>query len=178
MNTITRRGRRSSLAAMLAIPLLVMGLAACAPSTEGSPKETNSGGGGTSNSASASSRDEWAIDYAQCMRDQGIDVPDPEPGSGGLSAAVSGDDVDQAAMQEASEKCMEELGDPPAMSPDEQKAVDEQMLKWAKDAAECYREHGYDMPDPDGKSLNFPADAPEDVMMECGGGQMSTGGGQ
>lgn len=176
MKTNTHGGRRSTLAALFAIPLLVIGLAACAPSTDDGMKEsTNSGsGGGGASAASDSAREQWERDFAACMRDKGIDVPDPEPGAGGLTAASGGEGVSQDAMQEASDSCMDELGDPPPMSPDEQKAMDEKMLEWAQEAAECYREHGYDMPDPgSSKTLNFPADAPEDVMMECGGAQQS-----
>ncbi|WAA65647.1 hypothetical protein [Microbacterium oxydans] len=108
------------------------------------------------------------------MRENGVDMPDPEPGSNGISIGQSSGDIDQSVIQEASEKCIEKLGDAPPMSPDEQAAADKEMLKWAKEAAECYREHGYDVPDPqDSKSITFPSDATQEVIEECGGGQMA-----
>lgn len=170
MNTFTRRGRRTSWGALVAIPMLALALAACSPSTDSSPKETTSRSTSTG-TASDSSLEKWQRDYAKCMRDQGFDVPDPEPGSGGLMSAMGGEGVDMAAMEAASKTCMDELGEPPAMSPDEQKAADDAMIEWAKKAAECYREHGYDMPDPQpgAKELHFPEDAPDDVRTECGG---------
>lgn len=120
----------------------------------------------------------WQLDYAECMRGEGIDLPDPTSGSGGLTSSSS-TTADPEAMAAASEKCYDELGEPPAMSPEEQAAADEGFLKWAKEAAECYRENGYDMPDPDSsKTLNLPADATDEVNEECGGGQTAQRGAQ
>ncbi|WP_343847699.1 hypothetical protein [Microbacterium phyllosphaerae] len=107
------------------------------------------------------------------MREQGVDYADPKEMGGGMtsSSAMGGD---AAAMEAASATCSEKLGDPPALSPEEKKTVDGKVLEWARDAAECYREHGYDVPDPDSvKTMTFPADAPPEVAEECGGGAVT-----
>lgn len=162
-----RDNQRPSLGALIAVPLLALSLAACTPS--GEEGTTPSGGGGGSSSDTSDSM-AWELDFAACMRKQGLDYPDPEPGAGGIISFGSVDS-DRAAWEAASEKCFDELGERPALSPQEQAAADKEFLAWAKKAAECYRENGYDMPDPDGTTtLSFPADAPAEVAQECGGG--------
>ncbi len=58
------------------------------------------------------------LDYSQCMRDQGIDFPDPVfNDNGGVSINVSGGEgngpskIDDEKMQAASEACSDILGD-------------------------------------------------------------------
>src|SRR6185437_6611829 len=69
---------------LVLLPLLVLGLAACAkPAT---PSVASANGGGATPSASPSigptNRAEAMHKFAQCMRDHGIDMEDPEPGQG------------------------------------------------------------------------------------------------
>lgn len=154
------------LASALTIPLLVGGLTACA--SDAPEERKTSAGGGTSHSKTDDALMKWQIDYAECMRGEGVDVPDPKDGGGGLSVSSSAGD-DPEVMEAADEKCMDELGDPPPASKERQAAQDAEFMKFAKEMAECYREHGYDVPDPSGsKSLQMPADAPAEVQEECG----------
>ena len=100
-----------------------------------------------------------ALAFAKCMREHGVDVPDPviqdtgAGGGGGIAIQVGGGSdgstpFDPTAMDEANTACqpiMENAAgsfDPP--SPEEQEKMKEQALAFAK----CMREHGIDMPDP------------------------------
>jgi hypothetical protein len=180
--TITTRGRRrTGVAAFLAIPAIVFALTACAPAA-GGPDASGGGGdsskGGSDSSGGGAEKSDfvqWQFDYAACMREQGIDQPDPEVNSGGGISMKMGTDQDMDAMMAAGEKCREELGDPPPLSAEEKAAADKSFVEWATKAAECYRENGYDMPDPKaGEAPEFPSDAPEEVVEECGGGAATT----
>jgi hypothetical protein len=79
------------------------------------------------------------------MRDQGIDMPDPETNGGGGGAVRiggRGEDRDkfQAAMQEC-EHFLEQAGG-------FRSEMDPEMLDRMVEFAQCMREHGIDMPDP------------------------------
>ena len=88
--------------------------------------------------------------FAQCMRDHGVDMPDPQvnaEGRGVFTAAGAPDDT--AKMDEAQQACQEYLdkvkSEMPPPDPAEQEARKQQML----DFAQCMRDHGIDMPDPE-----------------------------
>lgn len=101
---------------------------------------------------------EAALKYAECMREHGVDMPDPVvqnagdgTQTGGVMINIGGGDgqpVDPKEMEAANEECqhfMEDAAgsfDPP--SAEEQEKMKEQTLAFAK----CMREHGVDMPDP------------------------------
>lgn len=100
--------------------------------------------------------------FAQCMREHGIDFPDPEvsqEADGGILVRQRApDDADTAAFQEAEQTCREEHlegrvgpGNGPGMSAEERQEFQEEALAFAR----CMREHGFDMPDPqfDGEGL-------------------------
>jgi len=173
VTTTTKNGRKAA-SALLVIPAILFALSACAPSAAGSGDTGAGGAGGGGGGSEKSELTQWGFDYAECMRGEGIDMPDPEDSGRGMTMKLgSGEDAE--AMQAAGEKCRDELGDPPPMSAEEQAEADEAMLKWGREAAECYRENGYDMEDPKaGEMPEFPADAPEEVQQECGGGMSAT----
>jgi hypothetical protein len=107
-------------------------------------------GGGDSSAPSGDDRArfrEAALDFAECMRKHGVDVPDPSPGSGGrITFAAPAGGVDDATVQRAQEACQKHLekARPPELSEEEQREFRERALKHAR----CMREHGIDMPDP------------------------------
>jgi hypothetical protein len=79
------------------------------------------------------------------MRENGVDMPDPEPGQNGGFQLFGGGtgDVDQATLERALEACRDlapQLEGGAEIDPE----MEEQMLA----LAECMREHGIDMPDP------------------------------
>ena len=93
---------------------------------------------------------EAALEWARCMREHGVDVPDPEVGSGGRVTvrrrAGTRIDASNEKFQAAVEECGTPLGNArPQLTEEQREQLQETMLKFAK----CMREHGVDMPDPD-----------------------------
>lgn len=91
------------------------------------------------------------LGFAACMRDNGIDFPDPQFGVGGgpfggNAAGLAGIDFNSADFLDAVEACQSFLE---SLQPDidtEQRAEqNEQLLEFA----ECMRGEGIDFPDPD-----------------------------
>jgi hypothetical protein len=132
--------------------LALTGLAACGRAASGSQIATAGGKSSASAHPSASvDPQEQARQFAQCMRDHGVDMPDPETvdgaggDGGGVRITVSG--APGAGMDAAMEACKDKLpdgGTPPSMDPQQQ----EQLRAFAQ----CMRDHGVDMPDPDPNS--------------------------
>jgi hypothetical protein len=98
-------------------------------------------------------REEALLDYAQCMRDHGVDMPDPqisEDGSGGIlieQREGSGMDPESEEFQAAQKECESILEDGMGaieLDPEQQAEMQERLLEFA----ECMRDHGIDMPDP------------------------------
>jgi hypothetical protein len=85
-----------------------------------------------------------ALAFAECMRGNGVDMPDPAPGQEGLSEALHGieDDYDQATIDEALAACQDFLPQR-AHEGGHDAARDEAMLA----LAECLREQGVEVPD-------------------------------
>lgn len=86
-----------------------------------------------------------ALAFAECMREHGIDMPDPDVnGEGGIGIAIGGDNVNEEEMQAAMEACKQFLED----AVGERREVDPELLDRMVDFASCMREQGIDMPDP------------------------------
>ena len=113
-------------------------------------------GGGSSTTTTTVDPDQAVLDFAQCMRDHGIDMPDPDinASGGGLAFGftVQGDPGDDAAaaaemrkMQEADEACRHFLeGIVQEFEQPDLAEMQDQMLAFS----ECMRDHGIDYPDP------------------------------
>lgn len=163
-----RRRKLGGIAALLAVPMLAIGLAACSPTASSGDNPTSDSGSGQQ-----LTNTEWQLKYAECMRGEGIDMPDPSENG---SVAMNLNDADMEAIQAAAEICQGKLGEMPPMSAEEQAAAEQEYLEWVRGVAECYRENGFDMPDPQaGEEVQWPTDAPEAVQEECGGGAGTAG---
>ncbi|MFI5911112.1 hypothetical protein [Dactylosporangium sp. NPDC051541] len=142
---------RTSLAVGL---LLVLTAGGCAKGTGADDGVASAGDGKASPTASASSgtgsRDpkddqEAFLKFAQCMRDHGVPMEDPnfDSGGGGVGLTITGD-VDKNKVDAAQAECkslMPNNGQPPKLDA----AQLEQMRKYAQ----CMREHGIpNFPDP------------------------------
>ena len=145
-------GQRIDRRALVA-PILVLTIAACSAQAAAGPSVASLGdGGGTPASAEPGSSagpslspEDQALAFARCMREQGIDMPDPQiGGNGGVAIAIGGEGIDAEKLQEAQEACSEHapggFGPGATLSPEQ---LDEMV-----EFAECMREHGVDMPDP------------------------------
>jgi hypothetical protein len=87
------------------------------------------------------------LQYAQCMRDHGVNMPDPTFSEGGARVTMrqqKGDDPDKIRTAEGACKKYQDQAKPPEMSADDQKKAKEAALK----NAQCMRDHGIDFPDP------------------------------
>ncbi len=130
--------------------LLMTVLAACsggaAPSGVATLQSPGPGETDPSASPSASLDPETArLEFARCMRENGIDLPDP--GSGGASGPITigGNGPDVEKMQDAMEACQQFLGDAMGAPAEIDPEMQDKMLEFAK----CMRENGVDFADPD-----------------------------
>jgi hypothetical protein len=138
---------------------LALALAACGGSPEGDRVASLSGDNATGTTAGAAktpSKDpqQAALDFAKCMREHGIDMPDPEVDEQGRIRVRVGADgpggarPDPKKMEAAQQACGGLMGGGDGdrqLDPAERDA----MVAFAK----CMREHGIDMPDPTGEGL-------------------------
>jgi len=84
------------------------------------------------------------LDLARCMRENGVDMPDPEFNGGRVTQRMKGGNPDKMrAAEKACEKYRSQIKAP------EMSASEKQEFKKAALAnARCMREHGIDFPDP------------------------------
>ena len=153
-------------------------LAGCGAKTDDGTKVASistppKSGGPTAADSSGKSDEDKMRDFTKCMREHGVDMPDPKPagdGKGGM-IAIQGDGADKGKIDAAQNACKHLLPNGGEMKPPSAEELD----KMRKDA-KCMREHGVDMPDPDpgGKGsvrIGAPGDDPkkfEAAAKACG----------
>lgn len=124
--------RKSDWVIALAVALCAIGLMACG------------GGGGSGSSGggeSAAAEEETALEFAECMRSHGVEVEDPKPGQ-----SLTIGSTDDPTTKKALAACNGKLGNAgQELSPEEGEEFKEGWLAFA----ECVREHGVDMADPE-----------------------------
>ena len=90
--------------------------------------------------------EELAFQFVECMRDNGIDLPDPTPdGNGGFDFGLAESDADlqSPAFQDAILACRDKLPG------DRRKLDDPEVQAKLREFAQCMRDNGVDLPDPD-----------------------------
>ena len=140
--------------AVIAVTLATV-LSACG-STGSSTSSASCTGSQSATATNAASNDPNLL-FAQCMRDKGFDVPDT-----GLTPDQLNDH--STAFDSALNECMMKVSgltgeDNIANDP----AARESMVK----AAQCLREAGYDVKDPQAGEGISVKDIPEDVLNQC-----------
>jgi hypothetical protein len=90
------------------------------------------------------------LDFTQCLRDEGMDIEDPEVDADGQfgfrAMAESAGDVDRQELREAFETCQSELeGITLRGAGIDRTAIQDTLIEYAA----CMRDNGYDMEDPD-----------------------------
>jgi hypothetical protein len=137
-------GRRALAASMsLGVLALALGLSAC-----GSSSSAN--GGSTSGSSSSGAQFQARLDLAKCMRQHGINVPDPSAGGGpagggGFFRVLR--NYPQAQVQAAQQACSQytrKAFGQDNVSPAQREQRRQQLVKFAT----CMRSHGINIPDP------------------------------
>jgi hypothetical protein len=83
--------------------------------------------------------------FAKCMREHGVDMPDPQPGERGFQV-VEPNGMSPRKAREAEQACRKYLDaiKPPELTDAQKKEFQEAALAHAR----CMREHGIDFPDP------------------------------
>ena len=120
----------------LTLALCALGLMAC-----GGGGSSASGGANSGSHESAADEEETQLEFAECMRSEGVEVEDPQP----RESLVIGDTGDPATKKALAE-CDHKLGIAgQELSPEEGEEFKEGWLAFAK----CVREHGVDMADPE-----------------------------
>lgn len=128
--------------------LLALAAAGCGGTDDGDDGVATAGGNSDS-TASASAKPEAMTDeerqvrFAQCMRENGVDMPDPEIDNGRVRIRAP-EGADPQKVQAAMEKCKQYLpngGERPRGNPE----MTEQLRKYAQ----CMRDNGIpEFPDP------------------------------
>jgi hypothetical protein len=131
---------------LAALPLLLtLTLTGCGTSDDGGDGVASAGG--TSAAAAGGGEelgpDEMGVKFAQCMRENGVDMEDPEPG-GGIQLKV-GPETSQETVQKAMEACRE-------FNPQENGSAkpDPEREAAFREYAQCMRDNGVEaFPDPE-----------------------------
>jgi hypothetical protein len=104
--------------------------------------------GGAADSADRQSEAREAmLAHARCMRDHGVDVPDPQFDGGRVMQRGPDENASPQKVREAEEACRKYLDEiePPELSEEEEQEFKEAALAHAR----CMREHGIEnFPDP------------------------------
>lgn len=130
-------------AALLAIGLLVV---ACG--SDGSSGDTADTTSTTPPASSEPGSGDPILDFYQCLRDNGLDVADPQPGD---TIGISGVDTEDPEVQAVIADCSEtHLGNTDGRVTVGEGAFGDNMASPESLLAfvDCIREHGIDMPDP------------------------------
>jgi hypothetical protein len=133
--------------AMTRSPLLLIATVTAALALGACGGSDDNGGSGASAKSQQDKAFEGALKFAKCMREHGIDVPDPQRvGTGGIKQTLNGRPGSEAKMKAAQTACQKymQIGGGQAPSAAQKAKVQDAMLAYAK----CMRGHGVDMPDP------------------------------
>jgi hypothetical protein len=136
--------RKTTLAAtLLTAAVLLTGCGSNEPDTQ-----VASGTGAQQPEATATSappslsRDEMAIKFTQCLREQGLNVPDPEPGKGPMLKFDKRSGVTPEQVEKAMDACKQ-------YNPQAEGSANPQQEENGRKFAQCMRDNGVEkFPDP------------------------------
>jgi hypothetical protein len=146
----------------LALAALTMMAACGSAGANGAAQVASVAGDATTTTTSATGSDaseadaqQAMLDFAACMREHGVDMPDPEftgdGGGGTFTAGAVGSDtqIDKAKLDEAQKACQSFLdkvkSNAKPMDPAKVEEEKQKLLAFAQ----CMRDHGIDFPDPE-----------------------------
>lgn len=141
----------TSIRSAAAVLLLLASLAACSaptatPDGVASLASDSPAADGSAEPSASLDFEAAQLAFAECMRDHGIDMPDPDTagGAGGGSVQIGGRGEDRDEFQAAMEDCDQFLEQAGNLRGE----TDPEMLDKMVEFAQCMRENGIDMPDP------------------------------
>lgn len=123
-----------------ALAVVAVAAAACGDGAE----DGRSGGTAGAEAAAPEDSEDAFLAFAECMRENGVDMPDPEPGEEGIVMLAPSENVNEEKQRAAEEACNHLLPDLGAPSEEDQTDMEDALLGFAQ----CMRDHGVDMPDP------------------------------
>lgn len=135
---MTNRQKIELAAATGLAALTLLLTSACSGAGSGSGSGEKPGATGVSDEGKKADQ---ALEYRKCLREQGLDVPEPEPGQDGRGMAIGGD-VSKEKLEKAFKACRGKGG--AGMGEEMTQADKDKMIKYAQ----CMRKNGVDMPDP------------------------------
>ena len=143
--TTRRTVRHISRGAAAVFSAAALTLFATACSGEGTDSAKD---GGTSQEGKKADQE---FEHRKCLREHGLDVPEPKPGEKGVGLTIGGDGVSKEKMEEAFKACRSMAGDGAGVGREMTQADKDKALAYAR----CMRENGFSMPDPkfDGGAL-------------------------
>ena len=152
-----RNGKTRMFAAAASVVCALGMVAAC-----GGGKSADAAGASASSTADAAQ--DYNLKFNQCLRDAGFNVSDSDGDKDIRTQDVGGD---AAAFNTAVEECEKKLGTPPGAST--QGPDDPEILKSSIALAECLRNDGYDVKDPEpGKGLSLDVGTiPQEAIEKC-----------
>lgn len=113
-----------------ALALCVVGLVACG------------GGGSSSGGGESASEEEAALEFTECLRAHGVEVEDPKPGQQNIEVG----DGDDPTTREALAACNGKLD---GVGQELSSGEEEEFREGALALAQCFREEGVEMGDPE-----------------------------
>jgi hypothetical protein len=119
--------------------LLTVALAACGSTGSGDNAVGGAGDAPKSGSPTAKSGDDLGVKFAQCMRENGVKLPDPEPGKQPLVVDGPAGSKEHKAM----EACKQFLS-----TDDTDEKISPEDVEKLRQYAQCMRANGVNMPDP------------------------------
>ncbi len=149
---------------LLAAVAAALALGAC-----GGSDDNGSGSKGSSRASQQDKAFEGALKFSKCMRDHGVDFPDPQrAGAGGIKLTAKNLNPNDPKTKAAQQDCQKymQIGGGETIDPARRARLQEAALKYAR----CMREHGVDMPDP-----KFSGNGGLTFQAGPGGGKKSTG---
>jgi hypothetical protein len=150
--------------ALAAVPLLVLGLAAC------SPGDGDAASGVKSESELVAAAAKWDAALTSCLSSNGLDR---EPNEDGSTEAFSMDDGSAETLEKCSDEVSADLGPRPVSAAEKEQT--KSGADAARKAAACLRDKGYDAPDPTSDGMaTMPSDVSDEDADACYG---ATGGG-
>ncbi|MBB6550491.1 hypothetical protein [Nonomuraea rubra] len=137
-------------------------LTGCGSGDEGGADVASVSGAGKQTTAGAppsADPQEKALKFAQCMRENGVDMPDPDAG-GKMTMTFGGP---QEKVQAAQEACRQY-----APSGGQQIRNDPEMAENLRKLAQCMRDNGVESyPDPEGSMMRITQEAAEDPDLKA-----------
>lgn len=146
--TTSRTQSRGVVAACLMAAVVVLSATAC--SGDGAGSGTKSGG---SASDGKKTEEDQALEHRKCLREQGLEIPEPKPGENSHGITINGGGKSKKEMEKALKACQDKAVGGGAKEITQ--AQKDKMLAFAR----CMRKNGIDMPDPkfDGGMAQAPA---------------------